>query len=64
MDYIFLKKVVYQIVDETIVDYSDQQVDTPFLRYRIRFRMFLPNSHSFSFYPIGFIEHCRDIWVE
>ena len=68
MDKRFLHMVAEQIVSETIIDYDEETIRTPFplinpnafARY-----LFTPSSSIFQGqrYPfISFIEHCRDIY--
>ena len=48
MDYKFLNKVVGQIVSETIIDYGEEIIVSPF--------------HPFTLSHPPFSDHCRDVY--
>ncbi len=64
MDKKFLNKVVNQIVSETRVDYSMEEIQFPF-SFHLPSSSFAP-FHSFFFHPFSFLSlfmsHCKEIY--
>tara|TARA_R110000823_G_scaffold191628_2_gene323159 strand:+ start:224 stop:499 length:276 start_codon:yes stop_codon:yes gene_type:complete len=65
MDKIFLDKVINQIVSETILDYGDKVIKTPFSRW-YGFSFTYLSSLPYLIYPFvsdsPFTKHCRDVY--
>ena len=64
MDNKFLDKVVNQIVYETMIDYSMEEIRFPFASNPSSL-LFAP-FHSFFFHPFSFLsffrKHCKDVY--
>ena len=66
MDYKFLKKVLDQILSETRIDYSMEEIQFPFSTSSFS-PLVLSSSSIFSFFslsplPFLFTKHCEDVY--
>ena len=60
MDYKFLDKVLDQIVSETMIDYDEGRMYTPFTSLHLQFSPFSLFPH-YTIFPL-FSKHCKNIY--